>query len=165
MITAEALAPFRITQPARPAGDPAPLPYLLDRDDQQSGALAIELSVLLSSAAMRSAGSPPLQLSRVSATDLYWTVGQIVTHHASNGCDLRPGDLIGTGTISGEADDAFGSLLEISRGGAAPFSLPTGERRTFLEDGDEVTFRGVARREGFVSIGFGACAAVVRPAR
>ena len=164
VVTAEALAPFRIAQPARAAGDPAPLPYLFDEADQRDGALALELEVQISTAMMRGRGIAPFTLSRGSATDMYWTMAQIVTHHASNGCNLQPGDLIGTGTISGSDKAAFGSLLEISRGGADPISLPSGETRTFLEDGDEVTLYAVARAQGRIPIGFGPCSAVIMPA-
>jgi len=164
VVTAEALAPFHTAQPARAVGDPAPLPYLFDEADQKNGALALELEVQISTAMMRGQGVVPFTLSRGSATDMYWTMAQIVTHHASNGCNLQPGDLIGTGTISGPDKAAFGSLLEISRGGADPISLPTGETRTFLEDGDEVTLRAVARAHGRIPIGFGTCSAVVAPA-
>ena len=164
VVTAEALAPFRVPQPPRASGDPAPLPYLLDDADQQSGAYALELEVSLSSAAMRAQGLAPLLLSRGAATAMYWTMAQILTHHASNGCNLQPGDLIGTGTISGAEDGAYGSLLEISRGGSHPVSLPTGETRTFLEDGDEVTLYAAAKAEGYVPIGFGPCRALILPA-
>jgi fumarylacetoacetase len=165
VVTREALAPFRIAQPPRPEGDPRPLPYLLDAEDQASGALSIELSVSLASATMREAGTPPMLLSRGAASNMYWTITQIVTHHASNGCDLRAGDLLGTGTISAPEPSGYGSLLEISRGGAEPVTLPGGETRTFLEDGDEVTIAGRANADGYVSIGFGTCAAVILPAR
>ena len=164
VVTAEALAPFRVPQPARAAGDPAPLPYLFDEADQRNGAFAIELEVLLSTTAMCRQGIAPFTLSRGSATDMYWTMAQIVTHHASNGCNLQPGDLIGTGTISGPEKAAFGSLLELSRGGAEPIALPTGETRTFLEDGDEVILRATAKAEGRIPIGFGDCRAVILPA-
>ncbi len=164
VITAEALAPFRTAQPARPEGDPAPLPYLLDPIDQQSGALGLDLEVMLSTAAMRAGGLPPMTLSRGPATNMYWTVAQIVTHHASNGCNLQSGDLIGTGTISTAESGGFGSLLEISQGGKAPVTLPNGETRSFLEDGDEVTLRAMGRAEGHVPIGFGECRAVILPA-
>ena len=164
VVTAEALAPFRVAQPARAESDPAPLPYLFDEADQRYGAFALELEVQLSTAAMREQGLAPITLSRGLATEMYWTMAQIVTHHASNGCDLQPGDLIGTGTISGPEKAAFGSLLELSRGGADPISLPNGETRTFLEDGDEVTLRATARAEGRVPIGFGTCSAVIVPA-
>ena len=164
MVTAEALAPFRTAQPPRAVGDPAPLPYLYDASDQQNGAYALELEVQISSARMREQNVPPFMLSRGSSTAMYWTMAQIVTHHASNGCNLQPGDLIGTGTLSGEEQDAFGSLLEISKGGKEPVTLPTGETRTFLEDGDEVTFRAMAKADGHVPIGFGPCRAVIMPA-
>jgi fumarylacetoacetase len=164
VVTAEALAPFRVAQPPRAPGDPAPLPYLLDETDQQRGAYALELEVSLSSAAMRAQGLAPVLLSRGSATAMYWTMAQIVTHHASNGCNLQPGDLIGTGTISGAEEGAFGSLLEISRGGTHPVSLPTGETRTFLEDGDEIALHAVAKADGYAPIGFGPCRALILPA-
>lgn len=159
VVTGEALAPFRTVQPQRPAGDPAPLPYLLDADDQAQGALALTLEVALTTERMRAEGAQPHRLSRGPATNMYWTVAQIVTHHASNGCDLHPGDLIGTGTISAAGDDGFGSLLEISRGGKAPIALAGGETRSFLEDGDEVVMTARAEAEGYVTIGFGECRA------
>lgn len=165
VITAEAMAPFRIVQPARPEGDPAPLPYLLDADDQAAGALAITLAASLSSAKMRADGIAPHWLSEGPASNMYWTVAQIVAHHASNGCNLNPGDLLGTGTISAPTPDGFGSLLELSRGGTAPITLPTGEQRSFVEDGDEVALSARAQADGFVSIGFGECRAIVLPAR
>jgi fumarylacetoacetase len=164
VVTAEALAPFRTVQPARPDGDPAPLLYLFDATDQQAGALALDLEVTLATAAMRAAGVPSVRLSRGPATNMYWTVAQIVTHHASNGCNLQPGDLIGTGTISGAQPGGFGSLLEISQGGTAPVTLANGETRSFLEDGDELTLRAIGRAEGYVPIGFGSCRAVIIPA-
>lgn len=164
VVTAEALAPFRTAQPARPAGDPAPLPYLWDARDQARGAFAIALEVHLRTAAMRAAGRPPHRLSRGPATSMYWTAAQIVAHHASNGCDLRPGDLIGTGTLSTPDPDGWGSLLEISRGGAQPVALPGGETRAFLHDGDEVTITATAHADGYAPIGFGPCRALILPA-
>jgi len=165
VVTAEALAPFRVAQPPRPEGDPKPLPYLWDEDDQQAGALAIDLEVHLSTSAMRAAGTAPHRLSRGSAIHMYWTAAQIVAHHASNGCNLSPGDLLGTGTLSAPTEDGYGSLLEISRGGQAPVTLPGGETRTFLEDGDELNFSARARADGYSPIGFGACRAIISPAR
>ena len=165
VVTAEAMAPFRIAQPARPDGDPAPLPYLADADDQAHGALGVMLSVYLLSAAMRDAGMAPMRLSQGPASNLYWTVQQIVTHQASNGCNMMPGDLLGTGTISAPTRDGFGSLLELSVGGKEPLSLPTGETRAFLADGDEIILQAVAQADGFVPIGFGECRAQVLPAR
>jgi fumarylacetoacetase len=164
VVTPEALAPFRRAQPPRGAGDPPPLPYLHDGQDQKTGALSIELEASLSTQTMRGAGLAPYRLTRVEAREMYWTVAQIVTHHASNGCDLRPGDLIGTGTISGPDDGSLGSLLEIARGGASPITLPSGEQRAFLADGDEITLSARAVADGRVPIGFGACHAIVDPA-
>jgi fumarylacetoacetase len=163
VVTPEALAPFRIAQPARPAGDPRPLPYLWDETDQARGALSIELGVFLLTEAMRKAGLAPHRLSRGPASNMSWTVAQIVTHHASNGCNLNPGDLLGTGTISAPGEDGYGSLLEITRGGADPVGLPTGETRRFVEDGDEILLSAHARAGGYVPIGFGACRAMVQP--
>ncbi|MDI1294663.1 MAG: fumarylacetoacetase [bacterium] len=165
VVTPEALAPFRIAQPARPQGDPAPLPYLANADDQAHGALGLDLAVFLSSAAMREQGMAPMRLSRGPASNMYWTVQQIVTHHASNGCNLMPGDLLGTGTISAPTREGYGSLMELSHGGKEPLILPTGETRTFLTDGDEITLRATASAPGYASIGFGPCRAVILPAR
>ena len=155
VVTAEALAPFRIAMPARPEGDPKPLPYL---DEPNGAALAIELEATLLTEAMRESGLAPHRLSRGSAASaMYWSAAQIVAHHASNGCNLQPGDLIGTGTLSGERDDGLGSLIEICQGGKRPIALPSGETRTFLEDGDEITLRAWCERDGAVRIGFGEC--------
>jgi fumarylacetoacetase len=163
VVTIEALAPFRIAQPPRPKGDPRPLVYLADKDDQAHGALAITLEAALSTASMREAGMEAVRLSRAAASNMYWTVNQVVAHHASNGCNLTPGDLLGTGTISAPVKDGYGSLLELTNGGKEPIIMPSGESRTFLEDGDEVSLRAVAAAPGFVSIGFGECRAVVTP--
>lgn len=165
VVTAEALAPYRIAQPARPEGDPAPLPYLWDETDQQRGALGVELEVHLLTPAMRDAGLAPHRLSRGPASNMYWTVAQIVTHHASNGCNLNPGDLLGTGTISAPTDDGYGSLTELSRGGSQPVKLGNGEERSFLQDGDELILTATARADGHVPIGFGECRAMILPAR
>jgi fumarylacetoacetase len=164
IITPEALAPFRAPQPRRPEGDPAPLPYLADDADQASGALDLVLEVLLLTPAMREQHLLPHRLSVGSTLDLYWTPAQMLTHHASNGCNLNPGDLLGTGTISAATPDGCGSLLEITQGGRAPVTLPNGETRRFLEDGDEITLRARARRDGFAGIGFGECWGVILPA-
>jgi len=165
IVTPEALAPFRAAQPPRPEGDPRPLPYLWDEADQQNGALDLELEVLLLTPAMRAQGEPPHRLSLGSALNLYWTPAQLLTHHASNGCNLNPGDLLGTGTISAPTPDGYGSLLEITQGGQQPLQLPSGETRRFLEDGDEVILRARARRDGYTPIGFGECRGVVAPAQ
>jgi fumarylacetoacetase len=164
VVTGGALAPFRTAQPPRPEDDPKPLPYLWDEGDQAHGALAIELEVFLSTAQMRDAGMAPHRLSRGPAASMYWTIAQIVAHHSSNGCNLNPGDLLGTGTISAPTPDGYGSLLELSGGGKTPIALPTGETRTFLSDGDEITMRACAKAEGYVSIGFGDCTATILPA-
>lgn len=155
IVTPEALAPFRVAQPARPDGDPAPLPYLWDAEDQSHGALDLELEVLLATPALKASGRPAHRLALGSARHLYWTLAQLVTHHTSNGCNLRPGDLLGTGTISAPTPEGVGSLLELTEGGRAAVTLPTGETRTFLENGDEVIMRARARTAGAVSIGLG----------
>lgn len=164
IVTAEALAPFRRPQAPRPDGDPAPLPHLFDPADQQGGAFAIALDVFLLTAAMRAANAGPVRLARSNTSHLYWTAAQMLAHHASNGCALSPGDLFGSGTISGPTPESYGSLLEITEGGRKPLTLPGGETRRFLEDGDEVIFRAHAAREGYVSIGFGECRGVILPA-
>ena len=164
IITQEALAPFRAAQPARAAGDPALLPYLLDADDQANGAIELELEVLLLTPGMRQHGLAAHRLSIGSSLDLYWTPAQLLAHQASNGCNLNPGDLLGTGTISSATSDGCGSLLEITQGGRMPLTLPSGEERRFLEDGDEVTLRARAVRKGVATIGFGDCRGVVTPA-
>jgi fumarylacetoacetase len=161
VVTLEALEPFRAPPAARPAGDPAPLPYLDSRRNTEAGAIAVTVEVYLCSARMREAGLPPQRLSRGSAADLYWTPAQLVAHHSSNGCDLRPGDLLATGTISGPTKESRGCLLELTWRGAEPLALPTGESRKFLEDGDEVIMRGYCEREGAVRIGFGECRGTV----
>jgi fumarylacetoacetase len=163
IVTPEALAPFRAPQPPRPAGDPAPLPYLHDPADQAAGALDLELEVLLTTRAMKKQGLSPHRLSLGSSLALYWTPAQLVAHHTGGGCNLNPGDLFGTGTISTASTDGFGSLLEITQGGRAPITLPSGEERRFLEDGDEVVLRARARRDGAAPIGFGECRGVVLP--
>jgi fumarylacetoacetase len=155
IVTSEALEPYRVAMPPRAEGDPEPLPYL--RSDADN-AFAIQLEATLSTARMREEGIPPHVLSRGSSSAaMYWSAAQIVTHHASNGCNLQPGDLIGTGTLSTDSDSGLGSLLEISRGGKQPIELPSGETRSFLEDGDELTLRAWCEEEGAVRIGFGEC--------
>jgi fumarylacetoacetase len=157
VVSPQALAPFRKPMPARPAGDPQPLPYLDDPADRQSGGLGIQLEATLTTEQMRKAGLAPHILSRGSAeAAMYWSASQIVAHHSANGCNLQPGDLIGTGTLSTDSNEGLGSLLEISQGGKAPIELPGGERRNFLEDGDEVTLRAWCEGEG-LRIGFGEC--------
>ncbi len=164
IVTPEALAPFRAPQPPRPNGDPAPLPYLHDAADQAGGALDLELEVLLITAQMRKQGLAPHRLSIGSSLALYWTPTQLLAHHASGGCNLNPGDLLGTGTISAPTSDGCGSLLEITQGGRAPITLPSGEERRFLEDGDEVILCARAKRPGAASIGFGPCRGIITAA-
>jgi fumarylacetoacetase len=165
IVSADALAPFRSPMPPRPEGDPEPLPYLHDASDRQDGGLSIQLEVTLSTEKMRQQGQAPHMLSRGRADSaMYWSAAQIVTHHASNGCNLQPGDLIGTGTLSTDSDQGLGSLLEISRGGKQPIELQSGEKRSFLEDGDEVTLRAWCESEGAVRIGLGECVGRVVPA-
>ena len=162
VVTMEALAPFRMPAFARPAGDPQPLPYLVDEADQAGGGIDMKLEVLLSSARMRTEGMAPVGISHSTLADLYWTPAQLLAHHTSNGCNMQPGDLLGSGTVSGEAKDARGCLLELTWRGADPIQLPSGESRRFLEDGDEVIMRGACAREGFVHIGFGECRGIIR---
>jgi fumarylacetoacetase len=161
IVTTDALAPFRMAQPPRPAGDPAPLPYLNDPADQANGCFGIDLEVSLLTPTMRAAGAAPHVLSRSNASMLYWTAAQMVAHHSSNGCNLMPGDLFGSGTVSGTETGSAGCLLEMTRGGRNAVALPNGESRTYLRDGDEVIFRGQARRDGYVTIGFGECRGTV----
>jgi fumarylacetoacetase len=164
VVTLDALEPFRVPAAPRAPGDPAPLPYLYSAVDQARGGFAVTVEAWLRTRRMREAGAPPARLSRGSFRDMYWTVAQLLTHHASNGCNLRPGDLLASGTISGPTRDALGCLLELTRRGAEPVRLPGGEERGFLEDGDEVILRAYCEREGAVRIGFGECAGVVEPA-
>jgi fumarylacetoacetase len=158
VVSGQALAPFRKPMPPRPAGDPEPLPYLNDAADRDTGGLGIQLEVTLTTEKMRTAGMAPHVLSRGSAdAAMYWSAAQIVAHHSSNGCNLQPGDLIGTGTLSTDSAGGLGSLLEISEGGKKPIQLTSGETRSFLEDGDEITLKAWCEAEGAVRIGFGEC--------
>ena len=158
VVSPQALAPFRRPMPARPAGDPAPLAYLDDPADRKTGGLAIQLEATLSTDKMRAARLAPHVLSHGSAdAAMYWSAAQIVAHHSSNGCNLQSGDLIGTGTLSTDSDQGLGSLLEISRGGKQPITLPSGETRSFLEDGDEVTLKAWCESDGATRIGLGEC--------
>ena len=164
IVTPEALAPFRIPQPQRPEGDPAPLPYLTDAGDQKEGALDLELEVLLLTPAMRAKRLAPHRLALSHARHMYWTVAQMIAHHTSNGCNLQPGDLLGTGTISGPDHASCGSILETTLGGKNPVVLASGEERRFLEDGDEIILKARGSRQGYASIGFGECRATILPA-
>jgi fumarylacetoacetase len=161
IVTMEALAPFRTPAVARPPGDPAPLGYLTSEPDLQEGGIDLTLEVYLRSARMREAGTDAVRLGRSHLRHLYWTVAQLLTHHASNGCNLQPGDLLASGTVSGPEDEARGSLLELTRNGRELISLPGGEKRGFLEDGDEVIVRGYCERPGWVSVGLGECSGII----
>jgi len=161
IVTMEALAPFR-ARFERPAGDPQPLAYLDAPSNRESGALDITLEVLLQTAKMRAAGEAPTRLTRGNTTEAaYWTAAQLVAHHTVNGCNLQPGDLLGSGTLSGPKPDEAGSLIELTQGGKQPITLPNGEKRTFLEDGDTLVIRGYCEREGAVRIGLGEVAGTV----
>ena len=163
IVTVDALEPFRVPLATRQSGDPAPLPYLTDAEDMARGAFDVTVEVWLQSAKMRAAKVAPFRISRGRMRDLYWTMAQMLTHHASNGCNFEPGDLIASGTISGPDKESHGCLLERAWRGSEPLELPNGERRAFLEDGDQVIMRGFAERDGYRRIGFGACSGVVVP--
>ncbi len=161
VVTLEALQPFREPLAPRAEGDPLPLPYLDHPADRARGGFAITMEVWLRTARMREAGDAPVRLTQGSTLDLYWSAGQMLAHHTSNGCAMRPGDLLGSGTISGREKQSRGCLLELTWRGAEPTTLPNGESRAFLEDGDEVIMTAYAERSGAVRIGFGTCAGVV----
>ena len=164
IVTLEALAPFRAPF-ERPAGDPQPLPYLDSSAHRAQGAFDITLEVLLQTAKMREAGAAAVRLSRGNTLQAaYWTPAQLVAHHSVNGCNLQSGDLLGSGTLSGPAPDQAGSLMELTSGGKQPLTLPNGERRSFLEDGDTLTLRGWCEREGAARIGLGEVSGTVLPA-
>jgi fumarylacetoacetase len=163
VVTTQALAPFRTPAMERPASDPQPLDHLRDGSDQRYGGLDVVLSVLLSTERMRTEHMAAVEILGSNAMHLYWTPAQMLAHHTSGGCDMMPGDLIGTGTISGPTRNQLSSLLELTFGGAEPITLPNGEQRAFLQDGDEIAFQGRCSRPGFVSIGFGSCVGRIVP--
>jgi len=163
VVTANALLPFRCPAYQRPPGDPAPLAHLLIPEDQRLGGFDIGLETYLLTQRMRDEALPPHRLSKGHFSDTYWTVAQMIAHHTSNGCDLLAGDLIGSGTVSGPSPSNWGSLLELTLGGKEPLTLPSGETRRFLEDGDEVILRGDCVRDGYSRIGFGECRARILP--
>jgi fumarylacetoacetase len=165
IVTLDALEPFRARAYPRPADDPAPLPYLFSLDNTNAGGVDITLEVFLSSARMRDQRQEPFRVSVGSFVDMYWTLAQLVAHHASNGCNLRPGDLLASGTVSGPRKESRGSLMERTWRGTEPLTLPSGETRKFLEDGDEVILRAFCERSGRPRIGFGECRGTVLPAR
>ncbi|MCS6884000.1 MAG: fumarylacetoacetase [Acidobacteriota bacterium] len=164
VVTLEALEPFRKRAYVRPEGDPEPLPYLSCWSDIERGAIDITLEVYIQTEKMVAQGLEPFKLSTAGFGDMYWTIAQMLAHHTCNGCNLRPGDLIASGTVSGAERGSWGSLLELAWRGSRPIELPSGERRSFLEDGDEIIMRGYCVREGFRRIGFGDCRGRILPA-
>ncbi len=164
VVTLAALEPFRAPALSRPAGDPAPLPHLADPGDQADGGLDVVLEALILTSRMRAAGESAHRLSQGNFSAMYWTLAQMVAHHTSNGCNLRPGDVLGSGTVSGPEPASSGCLLELTRGGTRPLTLPNGETRAFLQDGDEVILRGFAQKPGFRRIGLGECRGLIQPA-
>jgi fumarylacetoacetase len=179
IVTMEALAPFRCAGSLRPEGDPQPLPYMDSAANRESGGFDITLEVWIASAQMREQGMEPIRLSKGNFRDMYWTLAQMVTHHTVNGCNLNPGDLLGSGTVSGTTRDSRGSLLELTWDGdpfaeppvlvpgtqRTPIKLPTGEERRFIGDGDEIIMKAYCEREGYRRIGFGECRGIIEPAR
>ncbi len=161
VVTLEALEPFRSAAFPRPEGDPKPLEYLFDAEDQQTGNIDITLEVSIATRKMREQGSGAEKVSRGSFRDMYWTIAQLLTHHASNGCNLQSGDLLASGTVSGKEKGSRGCLLELTWKGTEPLKLSNGEERKFLEDGDEVILRGFCEKTGATRIGFGECRGVI----
>ena len=164
VVALDALEPFRVSRTPRDPADPTPLPYLDDTRDVVRGGFDITLEASLRSAKMRDAGVPAYRLSRGSFREMYWTMAQMLAHHTSNGCNMRPGDLIASGTVSGPTRESRGCLLELTSRGKEPLTLPTGETRAFLEDGDELVLRGWCERPGYRRIGFGECRGMITPA-
>ena len=164
IVTMEALAPYRVPF-ERPADDPAPLPYLDSAANRAEGAFDIQLEVELLTPRMRAAGGRGARICRTSYRHAYWTVAQMLAHHTVNGCNLQPGDLFGSGTLSGPTPDQAGALIEVTNGGKSPLNLPDGEQRSFLEDGDAVLIRGWCEKPGAARIGFGECVGTLLPAR
>ena len=177
IVTMEALAPFRTPAYERPAGDPAPMPYLTSDHNTSMGGVDLTLEVFIASEQMRAKGMDPVRLSKGSFKDMYWTIAQMLTHHSSNGCAMNPGDLLASGTVSGPERSSRGCLLELTWDGNAfsnppelvptsqrtPVELPSGESRKFLEDGDEIILKGYCERDGYRRIGFGECRGIIAP--
>ncbi len=161
IVTLEALAPFRTGAFRRPDGDPAPLPYLSDEANEKHGGIDLTLEVLIATKKMREQKVAPQCISHGNFRDMYWTIAQFIAHHTSNGCNLQPGDLLASGTVSGREKDSRGCLLEMTWGGKEAIELPTGEKRSFLEDGDEIIIRGWCEKEGAARIGFGECRGLI----
>lgn len=164
IVTLEALAPFRVPSFKRAGGDPSPLAYLDDGDDRESGGIDLQVEVYLATESMRREGREPVLLSRAPFKEMYWTIAQMLTHHAGNGCNLQSGDLLASGTVSGPERGSRGSLLELTWRGSEPLKLSGGETRIFLQDGDEVIMRGFCAARNAVRIGFGECRGIVQPA-
>jgi fumarylacetoacetase len=163
IVSLDALAPFRVPH-ERPGGTPQPLPYLRSPDHARHGAIDIQLEALIETSVGRLGRKPPSRLSRTSFRHQFWTVAQMVAHHTINGCNLRPGDVLGSGTISGPTAEEAGALMELAQNGALPFTLKSGETRSFVEDGDAVILRGFCERPNFARIGFGESRGEVLPA-
>ena len=164
VVTLDALAPYRVAF-TRPEGDPQPMAYLDSAANRNGGAFDIQLQVGLQTPNMRAAGQTDASICRTSYRHAYWTLAQMVTHHTVNGCNLQAGDLLGSGTLSGPTLDQAGALIELTSGGKNPLTLPNGEQRTWLQDGDSVVLRGWCERTGAARIGFGECVGTVLPAR
>ena len=165
VVTLEALAPYRVAPPARPAGDPAPLAYLDSSFNQASGAIDVELEVRVQTPRMREQGQEAACIVTTNYRHAYWSFAQMVAHHTVNGCNLQPGDVLGTGTLSGPSLDQAAAFIELTAGGKNALTLPNGETRTWLQDGDTVVLRGHCTRAGAARIGFGECRGTVLPAR
>jgi len=162
VVTLDALAPFRVAPAPRAEGDPAPLPYLDAPEDRAAGGVALRVETLLQTRAMRDAGLEPTRITHADfGRDVYWTLAQMLAHHTVNGCNLQPGDLIASGTVSGRGEGTQGCLVELTNAGTRPIALPNGESRAFLEDGDEVVMRAWCERDGFRRIGLGECRGVI----
>jgi len=157
VLSIEALAPFRVPAFRRDEADPSPLPYLCSQENSERGGVDLFLEVYLQTPDMRRRGLDRHRLSRGRFRDVYWTIAQMLAHHTSNGCNLRTGDMLASGTVSGAQRESWGCLAELTQGGQQSLTLPNGETRKFLQDGDEVIFRGWCEREGFAPIGFGEC--------
>ncbi len=157
VVTAEATEPYRVSAATRPSGDPLPLDHLAWATDSERGGLNAFLEVHIATPAMREQNIRPVRISRAPFSSMYWTVAQMLTHHASNGCNLRTGDLLASGTVSGAEEDSRGCLLELTWRGTRPIALPTGEERRFLHDGDEIIMKGFLEAPGHPRIGFGEC--------
>ena len=161
VVTWEALEPYRVPGFFRPPNDPQPLPYLSSDRDRNEGGIDLNIDVYIRSLLMREGRLRPFKLSSASLADMYWTPAQMLTHHTSNGCNMLPGDLFASGTVSGPEPHSQGCLLELTRRGVEPVALPTGEDRKFLHDGDEVIVRAYLQREGAARIGLGECSGLI----